>query len=327
MGNSTQSTNQNEAPLETRFSALGTENRVQVYTYADRVAAGEALKRAEGRVRALHDLLSVFQPESEISLLNASAGCSAVPLSVDTLLLLSKSKRYSALSRGAFSITTRVLSALWSIHARCGTVPSRAEVEHALALVDDRDILLNEQANTAELRRFGQSVDLGAIAKGYAADEARRILQEGGVSGALINLGGTVCVLGEAKQVGIQHPDRMTGIALGRVSLANACAVTSGDYERFYEVDGMRYHHIVDPRTGYPSRANLRSVTLIGEKALALDALSTAAFVLGTEEGVPFIREAGVEAVFVTDQLDVFCTEGLRGNFELLQPHGTIAKQ
>jgi len=105
---------------------------------------------------------------------------------------------------------------------------------------------------------------------------------------------------------------------MGRISLANACAVTSGDYERYYEVDGTRYHHIVDPRTGYPSRANIRSVTLIGESALALDALSTAVFVLGAEAGMPLIQQAGVEAVFVTDKLDVFCTDGLRENFEIL---------
>lgn len=310
--------NEHSSVLETVFFALGTTNRVTVSACRDRIAAGEAIKRAEERVHALHDRLSVFQPESEISLLNASAGCSSVPVSADTFHLLSQSRRYSALSGGAFSITTRALSALWEIHARCGTTPSRMEVEHALSLVNDQDILLDEEAQTAELLRFGQSVDLGAIAKGYAADEVRRILLEGGVTGALINLGGTVCVIGDAKQVGIQHPDRLTGIAMGRVSLSDKCAVTSGDYERFYEVDGTRYHHIVDPRTGYPSRSGLRSVTLIGECALALDALSTAVFVLGAEAGLPLMREAGIEAVFVTDQLDVFCSEGLRGNFELL---------
>jgi FAD:protein FMN transferase len=317
MQNFTKQSQQKSIVLETVFSALGTQNRIEVLDFRERIAAGEALKRAEERVRLLHDRLSVFQPESELSLLNASAGCNSVPVSADTFYLLSESRRYSALSAGAFSITTRALSAVWSIHARCGSVPSRAEVEHALTLVNDEDILLDEEAQTAELRRFGQSVDLGAIAKGYAADEVRRILLEGGITGALINLGGTVSVIGEAKHVGIQHPDRMTGIAMGRVSLANACAVTSGDYERYYEVDGTRYHHIVDPRTGYPSRSNLRSITLIGESALALDALSTAVFVLGAQEGMPLIQQAGVEAVFVTTELDVFCTEGLREKLEL----------
>lgn len=314
-------TNQNEQEnpvLEAHFSALGTQNSVLVSGYRERVSAGEALKRAEERVLALHARLSVFQPESDLSLLNASAGCKEVSVGEDALYLLEESQRFSRVSHGAFSITTRVLSALWEIHARCGTVPSRAEVEHALALVNDQDIILNSEKQSAGLRLFGQSVDLGAIAKGYAADEVRRILQEGGITSALINLGGTVCVIGETRRVGIQHPDRLTGIAMGRILLQNACAVTSGDYERFYEVGGTRYHHILDPRTGYPARAGLRSVTLVGTSALALDALSTAVFVLGAGEGLPLLQEAGVEAVLISDRLDVFCTEGLRDQFELL---------
>ena len=306
------------ATLSTLFSALGTGNQIQIFSFEDRILASEALKRAEERVRLLHDTLSVFQPESELSLLNASAGCGAVAVGPDTLHLLAQSKHYSAFSGGALSVTTRALSALWEIHARCGSVPGRAEVEHALSLVCDADIELDEVAQTAELKRFGQSVDLGSIAKGFAADEVRRILLEGGVTDALINLGGTVYIIGGVRQVGIQHPDRATGIAMGRISLQNGCAVTSGDYERFYEVDGVRYHHIVDPRTGYPARSNLRSVTLIGDSAMNLDVLSTAVFVLGAAEGLRLIREAGVEAVFVTTELEVFCTEGLRENFQLL---------
>ncbi|NLI54814.1 MAG: FAD:protein FMN transferase [Clostridiales bacterium] len=306
------------AALEAVFPALGTTNSIRIFRFEDRAAAGEALGRAKARVCALHDRLSVYQPESELSLLNAAAGCAAIPVGEDTLFLLSQSKRYSRLSGGAFSVSTRPLSALWEIHARCGTVPSRVEVEQSLSLVCDEDILLDERAGTAELCRFGQSVDFGGIAKGYAADEARRILLDGGVTSALLNFGGTVVSIGDVRHVGIQHPDRYTGVAMGRVALEDACAVTSGDYERYYEVDGVRYHHIVDPRTGYPSRSTLRSVTLLCGCALELDALSTAVFVLGEQEGLRLVQQAGAEAVFVTDKLDVFCTEGLRGNFELL---------
>jgi thiamine biosynthesis lipoprotein len=306
------------ALLFSAFEALGTGNSIRIFHYKDREPAQKALRLAEQRVLDLNDRLSVFRPESELSLLNAAAGCSSVPLGEDTLHLLSESKRYSRLSGGAFSVTTRPLSALWEIHARCGTVPARAEVEHALSLVCDEDILIDEEHGTAQLRQFGQSVDLGGIAKGYAADEVRRILIEGGVTDALINLGGTVVVFGPERHVGIQHPDRFTGIAMGRVALKDGSAVTSGDYERYYEVNGVRYHHIVNPCTGYPSQSKLRGVTLIGNHAAELDALSTAIFVLGEAEGLRLVREAGVEAVFVTDTLDVFCTEGLRGKFELL---------
>ena len=301
------------------FTALGTVNNIRIFACRDKAAADKALRLAQARVTTLHDRLSVFKPDSEIALLNASAGGAGVKVSDDTMFLLSESKRYSRLSNGAFSITTRPLSALWQIHARCGSVPGRAEIEHALALVSDEDILLDGDSHTARLRLFGQSVDLGGIAKGYAADEVRNILLENGVTRALVNLGGTVVSIGGIWQIGIQHPDRITGIAMGRVSLENRCAVTSGDYERYYEVDGVRYHHILDPRTGYPSRSHLRSITLIGENALSLDALTTAIFVLGEEEGLRLARDAEAEAVFVTQELDVLCTEGLRGSFELLQ--------
>lgn len=304
--------------LSRLFRALGTMNTITVEQAEDHARAADALERAERRVLELDKVLSAFRPESEVSLLNASAGCKEVSVGADTMFLLKESKRYSELTGGAFCVTTRPLSALWELNARCGTVPSRAEIEQALLLASDEDIVLDEEHGTAALKRFGQAVDFGGIAKGYAADEVRRILLEGGVTSALINLGGTVISLGRERNVGIQHPDRCTGIAMGRVTLCDNCAVTSGDYERYYEVDGVRYHHILDPRTGYPSRSNLRSVTLIGESAMELDALSTAIFALGAEDGLPLAEQAGVESVFVTNALDVFCSEHLRENFSLL---------
>ncbi|MCE5188975.1 MAG: FAD:protein FMN transferase [Eubacteriales bacterium] len=306
------------ATLSRLFHALGTMNTILVEQAEDYTEAADALERAERRVLELNDTLSVFRPESEVSRLNASAGCKDVGIGSDTMHLLKESKRYSQATGGAFSITTRPLSALWEINARCGTVPSRAEVEQALLLVNDEDILLDEESGTAALRRFGQAVDFGGIAKGYAADETRRILLEGGVTSALINLGGTVISLGKDRNVGIQHPDRCTGIAMGRVALCDSCAVTSGDYERYFEVDGVRYHHILDTKTGYPSRSELRSVTLIGTSAIALDAVSTAIFALGAAAGLPLADHFGAEFVVVTDALDVFCSEQLRGNFSLL---------
>ena len=152
--------------LSTKFSALGTGNQIQIVAFEDRILAGEALKRAEERVRSLHDTLSVFQPESELSLLNASAGCGAVAVGADTLRLLEESKHYSELSGGAFSVTTRALSALWEIHARCGSVPGRAEVEHALSLVCDEDIELDEEAHTVSSNALDRALTSAASQKG-----------------------------------------------------------------------------------------------------------------------------------------------------------------
>lgn len=303
------------------FRALGTMNRIDLFS-APNPAANEALRAVETRVLELHARLSVFEPESELSRLNDAAGRASVPVSADTLALLLAGKRYSTLSQGAFSMTTRPLSGLWQTYAQSGGVPSRAEIEPLRALVDDADVLLDEAAQTAMLRRLGQSVDFGGIAKGYAANEARRILVDAGVTNALINFGGTVVALGGSRAIGVQHPDRETGLAMGKLVLQDSAVVTSGDYERGYTAGGVRYHHILDPRTGYPARSNLRSVTLVGDSALELDALSTAVFVLGAEAGLPLIRACGAEAVFITNALDVFCTEGLKERFSLIPPSG-----
>lgn len=301
------------------FRALGTINTIQAFD----PSCGEALERACQRVLELDDKLSVFKPESEIARLNAQAGRKAVAVSADAMALLQAGLRYAKETRGAFSMTTRPLTALWSLHASCGTVPDRAEIERTLLLVNDGDLQLDPKHGTAMLAHQEQAVDLGGIAKGYAADEVKRILVEHGVMNAIVNLGGTVFILGDSRVVGIQHPDHCTGISMGRLSLSNQAVVTSGDYERFYEVDGVRYHHILDPNTGYPANSGLRSVTVTGSSAMELDALSTAIFVLGKREGVQLAQMHDMGLVLVTDRLDVFCSDSLCGSFSLLTANNT----
>ncbi|MEN6417833.1 MAG: FAD:protein FMN transferase [Clostridiaceae bacterium] len=301
------------------FRALGTINTIQAFD----AACTEALERASQRVLELDDKLSVFKPESEIARLNAQAGRTAVSVSADTMALLMAGRAYSAETGGAFSMTTRPLTMLWSLNASCGTVPDRTEIERALLLVNDEDLQLDPKRGTAMLVHQEQAVDLGGIAKGYAADEVKRILMEHGVMNAIANLGGTVFILGDTRVVGIQHPDHCTGISMGRLSLSNQAVVTSGDYERFYEVDGVRYHHILDPNTGYPANSGLRSVTVTGSCAMELDALSTAIFVLGKRDGAALAQKHDMGLVLVTERLDVFCSDSLCGSFSLLAASNT----
>ena len=305
-----------KAPAGTKmFRALGTANTIQAF---GETSAG-ALECAARRVLELDDRLSVFKPESDIARLNASAGVRPVSICADAMRLLAAGKRFSGETAGAFSMTTRPLTALWNEHKSLGTVPDESEIEAARALIGDAELLLDEAAGTAMLPRFGQAADLGAIAKGYAADEVVRILCGYGVENALINLGGTVAVLGERRMVGIQHPDRCAGIPMGRIAVEGGAVVTSGDYERYYVVDGVRYHHILDPRTGRPARANLRSVTLTGSCAMELDALSTAIFALGAEEGALIAAARNLGLVLVTDEMDVLCSDNLCRAFSLLE--------
>lgn len=290
---------------------MGTANTIITFHQE----SASALEQAAARVLELDRKLSVFRPDSEIARLNAAAGKSAVPVSRDTLWLLSEAKRFSRQTGGAFSITTRPLSVLWKAAIQNGLLPDAAQIANARMLVNDSDLLLDEAASTASLRHVGQAVDLGGIAKGYAADETRRILEAGGVREAVLNFGGTVVVMGRASTVGIQHPREKTGVPMGRLTLRERAAVTSGDYEQYRMADGVRYHHLLDPKTGEPARGGLCSVTLLGKSAMELDALSTAVFVLGMARGRALAEQAGLAYLLVTDQLDVFCSNELRDSF------------
>ncbi|MBP1736793.1 MAG: putative thiamine biosynthesis lipoprotein [Oscillospiraceae bacterium] len=299
--------------IQKSFHALGTVNTITVYRPSDETALNQAARR----VLELDDRLSVFKASSEISQLNASAGHNFVPVSPDTLTLLKTAKRVSILSNGAFSVTSRPLTALWAIRTSHSTIPDGMEIEQARKLVGDRDLILDESGCRAMLNRREQAVDLGGIAKGFAADEARRILKEGEVIDAIINLGGTVIVMGTPKTVGIQHPGKSTGIPMGQLRIQNQAVVTSGSYERFSEAGGILHHHILDPETGASAASGLCSVTVIGTCAMELDALSTAMFVMGMEQGAQLAKQFGAETIFVTERMDVLCSPALRELFSL----------
>lgn len=287
---------------------MGTINTITVYHRAEE----GILQNAIQRVLELDDRLSVFKKNSEISQINASAGRRFVSVSLDTLSLLKTAKRFSALSQGAFSITTHPLTTLWGVGTSHSVIPDKVCREKAKRLIDDRDLILDESGQRAMLSRQGQTADLGGIAKGFAADEVQRVLNENGVTDAIINLGGTVVVMGMPKTVGIQHPGKNTGIPMGWLRLQNNVIVTSGSYERFTEKGGIRFHHILNPATGAPSVSGLCSVTVIGSSATELDALSTAIFVLGMEKGAELARHQKVEVIFVTDGMDVLCSPALQ---------------
>jgi thiamine biosynthesis lipoprotein len=249
---------------------------------------------------------------------NAAAGKGFVKVHEDTLRLVSDSKRYAELTGGAFDPTVRPLVSAWNIGGKSQAIPESREIRRALRLISYRDILVDWDGGSIMLRRRNMALDLGGVAKGLAADEARRILLENGISDAVINLGGSVIVIGAPITVGIQHPDRRTGIPAGYLLLNNQAAVTSGIYEKSFVKNGRCYHHLLDPQTGYPADSGLKSVTLIGDRALELDALSTAIFILGAEKGSRIAEKFELQAIFITTENEVFVTAGLKDAFSLL---------
>ncbi len=300
--------------LEKSFPAMGTVNNITILDAEGPAAASDARKYLLGLSRAW----TCFQEDSLISQINREAGRSAVSVDEDTLAILKQSQMFSKLTHGVFDVTAGPLAALWKTAMERGERPSDKDIWQALGLVDWNDLLLSEDAGTAALRKPGQWIDLGGTAKGYAADKLRKRLRQHGVQRALLNLGGTVAAMGYATRIGIQDPFRPTGVPMGTLLLEDRCAVTSGVYERCARIDGRRYHHIIDPRTGFPARSGLLSVTLVGDTAAELDALATASVILGLEESAALLNARGIEAVFVTDKGQVLITKELKRKFTLL---------
>lgn len=298
-----------EQVVQKIFPALGTANTITVYGKCDQ----SILEQVKQRVLELHRRFSIFDPDSEISRINQSAGIRPVPVSEETFSLLSLSLEYAAATNGAFDVTAGAMSGLWRNAIRAAAMPTQTEVERCKARCGFENLRLDDTHRTAFLAKAGVGLDLGGIAKGYAADEARRMLQEYGVENAQINFGGTVVVLGRTQRVGIQNPFQKTGTAMAELPLCDKAVVTSGSYEQCFFHEGKRFHHIIDLRTGWPACSGLVSVTLIGDAAVELDALATAVCCLGLQEGLPLLQQRGIEAVFVTDDGSVQMTPGLRG--------------
>lgn len=291
-----------------------------------------ALQSVFARLREIEARMSANREGTEISAINERSGKSPVRVSPDTLLVIKKALEYARLSDGAFDPTIGPVVKLWNIGLEGQRVPGNREIEDALPLVDWRSVVLDERASTVFLPKVGMRLDLGAIAKGYAADETARILAERKVRAAVVDLGGNVLVFGKKAdgslwRVGVQNPFNDRGDYLGIMNMPAGTVVTSGVYERFFEQDGKRYHHILDTRTGRPVESGLVSVTVVAPSSIDADALSTTLFVLGRARGLALVKTLpGVEAVFVDEGRRLYLSPGASKAFNLTDKGFTFAE-
>jgi len=311
--------------IDKTFLALGTINNVKIFNCENDNIVEEVMSR----VAEIDDRMSAFKAESDISKISMNAGKGPQKVHEDTFRLICKAVEFSILSDGAFDITIRPLVKLWGINKKGDFVPSDSEIEKLLTMVHYQDILLDQESCSVALKRAGQALDLGGIAKGFAADEVKRILLKNGVQSALINLGGNIVTIGKRPddqpwQIGIQNPLAPTGQFLGVFSATNKTIVTSGTNERFFIKDGIRYHHILDPRTGKPAQSSLLSVTAVCTCSTDADALTTALFILGPKKGLPLLSKIGAEAIFISDDLTVTASQGLSGQFRILDEYKKV---
>lgn len=302
---------------------LGTYVRIRVYDEGKEAA----LKPAFDRVKELGDKITINQKGSEIDEVNEQAGIKPVKVSDDVYTLVKRAYEYSQDSQGGFDMAIGAITQLWRIGFDDARKPSQEEIDQALKLVDYHKIELNDQEKTVYLKEKGMIIDLGAIAKGYITDEVVKVLKKQGVTTAIVDLGGNVYVLGHSPRgenqdwtVGIQDPNMARGSVLGSIKERNKTLVTSGIYERYLEVDGKKYHHLFDPKTGCPFDNDIASVTIITDKSIDGDGLSTAVFSMGVKKGLEYVESElnnGTEAIFVTKDDKVYVTDPIKDTFKL----------
>ena len=284
----------------------------------------KAIDKAFDRIREIEDKMSINKEGTEVDEINAKAGEEFVKVSDDTFDVIKRGVFYSKASNGKFDISIGPIVKLWNIGTDYARVPSDNEIKEKLPLVDYKDIILDEDGKRVKLNKKGMVIDLGAIAKGYAADEVKKVLTDNGVKHALINLGGNVYALGsnvngEPWKIGVQNPFDTRGAYFSSVKVKDQTVVTSGIYERYVEKDGKKYHHILDTKTGYPVENSLASVTIVADKSIDADGLSTSVFAMGLDEGKKFVENTpGVDAIFVTKNKEVYITSGLKDSFSIV---------
>jgi thiamine biosynthesis lipoprotein len=312
-------------PARSEF-ALGTVCSVNLFEGgSDRV-----YQEIFDRLREIEARMSANLPDSELERINQNAGIEAVSVHRDLLELIEKARHYAVISEGAFNPLVGPLVKLWGIGGDAPHVPAPEEIAALLPLTNVEDLDIDTERGAVFLKQPLMRLDLGAIAKGYAADEALRIIRREGIKRALIDLGGNVLVWGEKKdgspwRIAIQNPAGERGEYLGVVSVRDKTVVTSGVYERYFEDGGTRYHHILSPETGFPVNNGLLSVTIIALSSLEADGLSTAVFGMGYERGTALIESLeNVEALFVFDDFTIRGTSGAFRDFTLTDPDFTL---
>lgn len=266
--------------------------------------AQQTATAVEQRVNALDKLLSRTREDSEIYRLNHANGAA---IETEAAAYVALALPQIEVTSGSFDPTVAPLTDLWGIGTEAAHVPAQEEINQAMAHVGWENIQVNGSQVTL---KNGAEIDLGGIAKGAAADECAQILRDAGNEG-LLALGGNIYAVGTNNGkpwvVGIADPDD-TADYLATVAVQELSVVTSGDYERYFEQDGKRYHHIFNPATGYPADSGLRGVTVIDQSSVRADAMTTALFVMGLEKGMAFCEQNEIAAVFITSEKEIYTT-------------------
>lgn len=319
--NKDKSINNSNSNLITEKSGfmLGTLVKIKLFEPQPEGLFNEAFSIIED----IENKMSININDSEVIEINKNAGKSYVKVSPETYYVIKKGIYYSELSGGKFDISIGPLVKLWGIGEEGATVPPQNKIDEAISKIGYEDILLNETDKSVMLAKEGMIIDLGAIAKGYTADVLAEFLMSKNINSGIIDLGGNVLALGAKDgkypwNIGVQNPFDQRNKSIGVLKVIDKTIVASGVYERYFFENNKRYHHILDPFSGYPVENQLMSVTIVADKSIDADGLSTTVFALGIEEGTKLIESLdGVDAIFVDLDKNVYITNGLKNAFTI----------
>lgn len=315
-------------------STLYQETTVKMDTNINLRAFGSnakpAVEESMKRLDEIEKMASTDLEGSDVWKINNSAGKEYVKVHPEIIKMLQASQRYSKLSGGAWDVTVGPLIKLWHIGTGEEVVPSDAEIKTLLPLVGYDKLSINEGESSVKLQKPGMSIDLGGIAKGFAADEVMKIYKKYNIENGLIDLGGsTIFAIGKNVtkaspwSIGIQHPRLQRGEDyLGIIKISNEALSTSGDYERYFIKDGKRYHHILNPATGYPASNGVISDTIVikgdvEDANMQADMLTTTVFVSGVDKGMQIIESMpGIECAITTEDKKIYTSSGFKKRLE-----------
>ncbi len=294
---------------------LGTMVNLTIIAGSEELAA-TAARAAFGEIERIENLMSPRLAESDVSRINARAVVEPVRVSADTLAVIALSQEVSRLTGGAFDASFASLGRLWDFSKEPFSPPEKSEVLRLLPLVNYKNILLDNKRLTVRFVRKGMRIGLGGVAKGYAVGKAIEAMKRLGIENAIVEAGGDLHVIGSKFgnpwRVGLMHP-REKSIILTLALQGGESIVTSGDYERFAMYKGIRYHHIIDPATGFPAKG-LSSVSIIAKDPALSDALATALFVMGKEKAIEFVsKRKDLKAILIDPELRIYASKELKG--------------
>ncbi|MFI5298812.1 MAG: FAD:protein FMN transferase [Polyangiales bacterium] len=306
------------------YAAMGTRIEMRVWTDRE-VAAKAAMDDAFTEIKRIEDMMTTWKDTSEVSKINAAAGGAPTPISPELVEVLQGARSIHDASSGVFDITFYAMHGLWKFDQDLvANVPTDAQIAERLPFVNGSLVEVDAEKRTARLGKKGMMINLGGIAKGYAVDKATAVLAKHGFTSVMVQAGGDLLVKGrkgsEPWRVGIRDPRGPDGDYFALAPITDAAFSTAGDYERSFIKDGVRYHHIIDPRTGKPATA-CRSVTIFAPDALTADELDDAVFILGPEKGLPLVEtREGVGAVIVDKDNKVHVSKRLAGIVQFVHP-------